>query len=118
MWIIAINGEEPIIAQGASDELNCHQTQRGKSKVKISLRRGNNYQRTDIEDICSILYQVIPVVSHLEVFIPKKLLTPNKIGEALRVAQIQVWKEALFVEYDKNKNFSLLSDPISINTSL
>ena len=89
MWIIAINGEEPIIAQGASDELNCHQTQRGKSKVKISLRRGNNYQITDIEDICSILYQVIPVVSHLEVFIPEETLIPNNIGEYLKGTQRQ-----------------------------
>ena len=35
--IIAINGEDPITAQGVLDELNCHQTPRGKSNIKISL---------------------------------------------------------------------------------
>ena len=36
-WIIAINGEEPITDQGALDELNRHQTPRGKSNINISL---------------------------------------------------------------------------------
>ena len=35
--IIAINGEDPIKAQGTLDELNTHQTICSKSKVKISL---------------------------------------------------------------------------------
>ena len=35
--IVAINGEEPITAQGALDELNRHQTPRGKSNINISL---------------------------------------------------------------------------------
>ena len=39
LWIIAINGVEPITAQGVLDELNTHQTPRGKSKIKISLYR-------------------------------------------------------------------------------
>ena len=30
LCIIAINGEEPITAQGELDELNCHQTTYGK----------------------------------------------------------------------------------------
>ena len=30
VWIIDINGEEPTTAQGALDELNLHQTPRGK----------------------------------------------------------------------------------------
>ena len=37
VWIIAINGEEPITSQGALDELNRHQTPRGKYKVNISI---------------------------------------------------------------------------------
>ena len=37
MWIVAINGEEPITAQGVLDELNRHQNTRGKSNIKISL---------------------------------------------------------------------------------
>ena len=36
VWIIAINMEEPIIAQGALDEINRHQTPNRKTKVKIS----------------------------------------------------------------------------------
>ena len=31
LWIVAINGEEPITSKGVLDELNCHQTPRGKS---------------------------------------------------------------------------------------
>ena len=76
MWIIYINGEEPITDKGALDELNRHQTTRGKSKVDISLRRRNRYQRTDLEEIFSIFDQVRYVVSHLEVRLPKKPSTP------------------------------------------
>ena len=49
VWIIDINVEEPITSQGVLDELNHHQTPRGKSKIKISLGRMENYQRTDLE---------------------------------------------------------------------
>ena len=43
LWIVAINGEEePITTQGLLDELNLHQTPRGKSKINISLCRGIN----------------------------------------------------------------------------
>ena len=51
MWIIAINGEEPITDKGALDELNSNQTPRGKSKIKISLCRRKSYQITDVEEI-------------------------------------------------------------------
>ena len=37
VWIVDINGEEHITAQGVLDELNRHQTPWGKSKIKISL---------------------------------------------------------------------------------
>ena len=37
LWIIAINGEETITAQGELGELNRHQNLHGKSKVDISL---------------------------------------------------------------------------------
>ena len=53
VWIVAINGEEPITAQGVLDELNRHQTSRGISKIKISLCRRKSYQRTDLEEIRS-----------------------------------------------------------------
>ena len=49
--IIYINGEEPITYQGDLDELNFHQTPRGKYKVKISLDRRNSYQTSDLEEI-------------------------------------------------------------------
>ena len=80
MWIIDINGEEPITAQGVLDELNCHQTLRGKSKINISLCIRKSYQRTDLEEIRSRFDQVRPVVSHIEVRLPKKPTTPNNIG--------------------------------------
>ena len=83
MWILAINGEEPITAQCVLDELNRHQTSRGKSNIKISLFRRKGYQRTDLEEIRSRFYQVRTLVSHLEVRLPKKPPTPNNIGDAL-----------------------------------
>ena len=46
VWIVAFNGEDPITAQGALDELNCYKTPRGKFKVKISMCTNNSYQRT------------------------------------------------------------------------
>ena len=70
VWIIAINGEEPITAQGVLDEINHHQSTHGKSKVKISLFRRKIYQRTDFEEIHSRFDQIRPVVSHIKVFLP------------------------------------------------
>ena len=49
VWIVAINGEEPIIAQGALDEINHHKNPRRKSNTNISLYRRKIYQRTDLE---------------------------------------------------------------------
>ena len=37
-----------------------------------------------------------------------KCLTPNSIGEALKGPQRQFWKEALSVQYEKNKNEIIL----------
>ena len=92
MWIIAINGEEPITYQGVLDELNRHQTPWGKYKINISLRRRKSYQRTDLEEIRSRFYQVRPVVSYLEVRLPKKPTTSNNIGEGLSGPQRKLWK--------------------------
>ena len=113
---MAINGEYPIISQGVLDELNIHQTPWGKSKIKIIICRSNIYQIIDIEEIRSIFYQVIPVVSHLEVCLPKKPLAPKNIGEGLNGPQTQLWKEALFVQYYKKKTFSLSYAPIQIKS--
>ena len=65
IWIIAINGEDPITDQGSLDGINRHQNPRGKSKVNISLCRRKRYQIIDIEYICSIFDQVRPVVSYI-----------------------------------------------------
>ena len=116
MWIVAINGEETIIAQGVLDELNSHQTPRGKSNIKIILCIRKSYQRKDLEEIRSRFDQVRPVVSHLEVRLPKKPPTPKNIGDALGGPKRQLWKEALFVQYDKKKNVSFLSAPIPIKS--
>ena len=84
MCIINIYGEETIIAQGTLDEISCHQTPRGISKVKISLCRSKSYQRTNLKDIHSIFDQVIPVITYLKVRLPEKSLTSNNIVEALK----------------------------------
>ena len=76
MWIVTINVEEHFTAQGVLDELNSHQTPQGKSNVKINLFRRKSYQRKDLEEIFSTFDQVRPVVSHLEVRLPYKPLTP------------------------------------------
>ena len=89
MWIIYINGEEPITSQGALDDLNHHQTLCGKYKVNISLCRRKSYHRTYLEEIRSRFDQVRPVVSHLEVRHPEKPPTSKNIGKYLKVNQIQ-----------------------------
>ena len=78
--MIDINGEEPITDKCVLDELNRHQTPRGKYNIKISIRRRKSYQRTYLEDIRSIFYQVRPVVSHPEFRLPKKPPTPKNYG--------------------------------------
>ena len=60
--------------------------------------------------------QVRPMVSHIEVSLPDKYLTTNNIGEALKDTQRQLWKEALFMQYENNKNVRLLLDPIPIKS--
>ena len=70
LWIISINGEEPITDQGAIDELNFRQTSCGKSKVNISLFRKKICHRIDLEEIRSRFDQVRPVFSHMEFRLP------------------------------------------------
>ena len=84
MWFISINVEEPITSQGALDELNCHQTPRGKSKFSISLCKSNIYQRTILEEIRFRFDQVRPVVSNIEVCLPNEPPTSKNIGEGLK----------------------------------
>ena len=59
--------------------------------------------------------KLIPVVSHIEVSLQYKYTTPNNFGEALKGPQRKLWKEALFLKYENNKNDNILSDPIPIN---
>ena len=103
-----MNGEDPITYQGVPDELNHHQNSCRKSKVNISLCIIKSYQRTVFEEICSRFDQVRPVVSHPEVYLLNKPPTLKNIGEGLKGSHIQFWKEASFLQYDKNKNVSLL----------
>ena len=81
--------EEPIISQGALDELQYHHTPGGNSKVKISLYIRKSYQGIYLEEIRSISDQVRPVVYHLDFFLPERLLTEKKIVEALKGSQIK-----------------------------
>ena len=118
MWIAAINREETIKAQGVLDELNRHQTPRGKSKINISLCRRKSFQRTDIEEIRSRFDQFRPVVSNLEVCLPKKLSTPNNIGDALGGPQRQFCKESVFFHMTILKMLALSQLPSQSNTSL
>ena len=75
--------------------------------------RRKSYQRTYIEYIRSKFDQVIPVVSHIE-----KTITPINIGEAIKGPHKQIWKEALFVKYEKNKYSNFFQLPYQSNTSL
>ena len=56
------------------------------------------------------------MVSHLEVCLPNKPPKPKNIGEDSKVPQRKLWKEALFMKYEKNKNASLLSYPTPIKS--
>ena len=56
------------------------------------------------------------MVSHLEFRLPKKPPPPKNIGDALGGPQRQFCKEALFVQYDNNKNVSLFSAPIPMQS--
>ena len=52
---------------------------------------------------------------HISEFVSqRKCLTPKNICEALKGPQRQFLKEALFVQYDNNKNEIILSTPTSI----
>ena len=69
-----------------------------------------------MENIWSRFDKVVPVVSHLEVHLPNKPLTPRSTGEAIKGPRRKFWKEYLFVQYDKNKNIILLLSPMLIKS--
>ena len=58
------------------------------------------------------------MVSHIEVSLPEKPITPNKIGEAIKGTHKQIRKEVLFVKYDKCKFSTFFQLPYKSNTSL
>ena len=118
MWSIAINGQETITYQGTIDEINLHQTPCGKYKVNISLCRRKIHQITDLEYICSRFDQVRPVVSNIEVRLPKESPTPNNIGKGLKGPQRKFWKEYLFFQYENNKIVSIFQLSFQSNNSL
>ena len=99
-----------------TNELQYYQTQSGKSKIKISLCQNKIYQRTDLEGIRTIFDQVLPLVSHIEVYLPEKKLNLNNIGESLKDPQHQLQKEFLFVNYDNKENVKLILDSIPIKS--
>ena len=103
--IIAINGDKTVITKGLIDEIQRYHTQHSNKKLNIRLCSRNSYQCTDIEELWSIFDQIRPVVSHLEVNLPEKPKVHNKIGETIKVSQSKLWKETLFVQYNKNKGF-------------
>ena len=78
MLIFSINGEEPITAIDALDELNFHKTPRGKSKVSISQFRRNCYQRKFLEDISPYLIKS-DLCFHILKFFYQRNLSPQRI---------------------------------------
>ena len=54
------------------------------------------------------------MILNAEVRLPNKFSTPKNIGEGLKELQRKLCKEALFLQYEKNKNISIISDPIPI----
>ena len=70
MWIIDTNVEDPITAQGALDELQHHQTKRGKPKVDIIPCMRKSFQIIVLEEIRFIFDQVNTMVSQIEVCLP------------------------------------------------
>ena len=56
------------------------------------------------------------MVSHIEVRLQGKPITPKNIGEVLNIPHRQFWKEALFVKYDKDRNVILILYPIPIKS--
>ena len=55
-----------------------------------------------------------PVVPHIEFCLTEKPKIPKKIGESLKGPQNQFWREDLFIQYYRNNNDNLLSDPILV----
>ena len=118
VWIIAINGEYLITVQGALDKLQSHQARHVKSKVDIGLFRRKSYQRTDLEDIRSRFDKFVPMVSHLEVSLPEKPISPKNIYGYLKGPHRPFWKEYLFVQYYKGGMLAFFWLPYRSNPSL
>ena len=55
------------------------------------------------------------MVLHIEVCLPEETLTPKNIGGYLKGLQRKLWRETLFVKYDR-KNVNLFSATIPIKS--
>ena len=78
VWVVATNGEETITSQGVLDELNRHQSQRDKSRIKISLYIRKSYQRTDLEKFALDLINS-DLWFHILKFVSQRNLPQQKI---------------------------------------
>ena len=118
VWMIAINGEDPIKSQFVLDELNCHKTPRVKSNIKISLCRRKSYQRTDIEDIHSRFYQVIPVVHILKFVSQRNLPHQRKLMKVLAVLRDNSGKKSYIFNMTRTKMPAFFQIQSQSNTPL
>ena len=85
-------------------------------KSRLVKCRRKSYQKIDLEYIYSIFDQVRPVLSHIEFHLPKKPTTLKIIVEGSKFHHRQARKEVLSVQYDKNKNTSIISAPATIKS--
>ena len=114
MWIISINGEEPITETIALDKLQRYWNQWIKSKVNISLCQSKSYQWTDLEELQSRFDQILSVVLNIEVCLPENPLTPITLEMLLRAFRVDSGKKLYF----KNMiiNIKTLSDTILVKS--
>ena len=89
IWVVAINREDTITAEGMLDELQIYHTRHVKSKVNISLCIRNNHQRIYLKEIRSIFDQIRPMVSYIEVLFSEKPPNPKNIVESIKGPQRQ-----------------------------
>ena len=118
MWFMDINSEEPMISQGAIDELQRHHNQRVKFKFKASLYISKIYQRKNLKYIQSRFDQFRPVVSHLK-FFPHRYLQPQRtLSNLLKVLRVSYRKKLYFCNITRTKMSALFRLPYQSKTSL
>ena len=83
LYVLKMDGEEPITAKCAPEDIRLHQNNKWKLNFWILIFEWKCSQRTNLEDIGSLFHQIRPIVSHLEVRLPQKPKFPKNIGDAL-----------------------------------